>query len=152
VTRLRVGRPNSIPGRVRVFRHRFQTATGAHPASYLMGTGESSPGVKVSEGEGGQADNSHPFSVEVNAWSYTSTPPYIFTAWYSVKHRNNFTFTSLYNFARSLVMTCPLIRNILFPISAFTWQHLSERPLCGRAVCVCILSAYRNVALTQITR
>jgi len=28
-----------------------------------------------------------------NAWSYTSTSPYIFMVWYLVKHRDNFTFT-----------------------------------------------------------
>jgi hypothetical protein len=40
-----------------------------------------------------EGDHSHPSSVEVkNAWSYTTTPPYIFMAWYFVKHRDNFTF------------------------------------------------------------
>jgi len=28
-----------------------------------------------------------------NAWSYTSTPQYIFIVWYLVKARYNFTFT-----------------------------------------------------------
>jgi len=27
-----------------------------------------------------------------NAWSYTSTPAYVFMVWYLVKHRSNFTF------------------------------------------------------------
>jgi hypothetical protein len=30
-----------------------------------------------------------------NAWSYTSTLPYFFMAWYLVKHRSNFTFINL---------------------------------------------------------
>jgi hypothetical protein len=30
-----------------------------------------------------------------NAWSYTSTPQYVFMAWCLVKHRDNFTFTLL---------------------------------------------------------
>jgi hypothetical protein len=30
-----------------------------------------------------------------NAWSYTSTPQYAFRAWCLVKHRDNFTFTSV---------------------------------------------------------
>jgi hypothetical protein len=31
---------------------------------------------------------SHPFNAEVeNAWSYTSTPQYVFMVWYLVKHR-----------------------------------------------------------------
>jgi hypothetical protein len=31
--------------------------------------------------------------LQKNAWSYTSTPQYIFMAWCLVKHRDNFTFT-----------------------------------------------------------
>jgi hypothetical protein len=40
---------------------------------------------------GREADHSPPSSAEVkNAWSYTSTPHYIFMAWCLVKHRDNF--------------------------------------------------------------
>jgi hypothetical protein len=47
--------------------HRVQTGSGAHPASYPMGTGVFSP------------DHSPPYSAEIkNAWSYTSTPPISF--------------------------------------------------------------------------
>jgi hypothetical protein len=43
---------------------------------------------------GCEADHSPPSSAEVkNAWSYTSTPQYVFMAWCLVKHRDNFTFT-----------------------------------------------------------
>jgi hypothetical protein len=43
---------------------------------------------------GREADNSPPFSAEVkNAWSYTSTPQYVFMTWCLVKHRDNFIFT-----------------------------------------------------------
>jgi len=36
---------------------------------------------------GCEADHSPPSSTEVqNAWSYTSTPRYVFMAWYIVKH------------------------------------------------------------------
>jgi hypothetical protein len=45
-----------------------------------------------SKPEGG-ADHSSSSSVDVNAWSYTSTSPYVFMAWYLVKHRDKFTFT-----------------------------------------------------------
>jgi hypothetical protein len=39
-----------------------------------------------------EADHSPPSSVELkNAWSYTSTSPYVFMAWYLVKHMDNFT-------------------------------------------------------------
>jgi hypothetical protein len=42
---------------------------------------------------GREADHSPPTSAEVkNAWSYTSTPQYVFMAWYLVKHRDSFAF------------------------------------------------------------
>jgi hypothetical protein len=42
---------------------------------------------------GHEADHSPPSSAKVkNAWSYTSTPQYVFMAWYLVKERDNFTF------------------------------------------------------------
>jgi hypothetical protein len=60
--------------------HRVLNGSGAHPASYLMGTGGSFPGVKL---PGCGADHSLPPSVEVkNELSYTSTPQYVFMAWY----------------------------------------------------------------------
>jgi hypothetical protein len=82
------------------FRYRLRPETfdytvvhcsGAHPASYPMGTGVSFPGVKRPEHE---ANHSPTAGVEVkNAWSYTSTPQYVFMSWCLVKHRDNFTFT-----------------------------------------------------------
>jgi hypothetical protein len=43
---------------------------------------------------GREADHSPPSSFEVNdAWSYTSTPQYVFMALCLVKHKDNFTFT-----------------------------------------------------------
>jgi hypothetical protein len=64
-------------------RHLFQTGSGAHPASYTTGTGGSLQGVNRS---GREADHSPPFCAKVNnAWSYTSTPPYIM-AWCLVKY------------------------------------------------------------------
>jgi hypothetical protein len=41
---------------------------------------------------GREADHS-PFTDVENAWSYTSTPQYVFMAWCLVKHKDNFTFT-----------------------------------------------------------
>jgi len=47
-------------------------------------------GVRMPERE---ADHSPKSSVEVeNAWSYISTPQYVFMAWCLVKHGDNFTF------------------------------------------------------------
>jgi hypothetical protein len=57
-----------------------------------MGTGGYFPGA---ERPGGEADHSPPSTAggSGNAWSYTSTPQYVFMAWCLVKHRDNFTFT-----------------------------------------------------------
>jgi hypothetical protein len=45
-----------------------------------------------------EADYSAPSSAEVkNAWSYTSTPQYVFMAWCLVKHRDKFTLHYLTN-------------------------------------------------------
>jgi hypothetical protein len=58
--------------------HVVQTGSGAHPTSYLMGTGSSFPGVKW---PGRKADHSPPTSAEVKKiWIYTSTTPYAFIA------------------------------------------------------------------------
>jgi len=43
---------------------------------------------------GSETEHSLPSSAEVkNSWSDTSTPPYVFKAWYLVTHKDNFTFT-----------------------------------------------------------
>jgi hypothetical protein len=55
----------SIPDRGRGFSSNLfvQTGSGAHPASYTMGTGGSFPGDKA--GSGRHADHSPPSSAEV---------------------------------------------------------------------------------------
>jgi hypothetical protein len=45
--------------------HRVQNGSGAHPATYIMGTRGSFPGVKR---PGGDADHSPPSSAEVKKW------------------------------------------------------------------------------------
>jgi len=60
-------------------RYRVQTGSGVHP----MGTPSSSWGVKR---PGHEANHSPPANAEVkNAWSYTSIPPHVFTAWCLIK-------------------------------------------------------------------
>jgi len=57
-------------------------------------TGTLSLGIKR---PGSEADYSPPFRVEVkNAWSFTSTPQYIFMGWCLVKHSDNFTLLHLF--------------------------------------------------------
>jgi len=71
-------------------RHRVLTGSGAHPASYHMGTVSSYPAVKLPARE---ADSSPLSSTEAkNSWSYTSTPPYLFMAWYLVEHKGSLQF------------------------------------------------------------
>jgi hypothetical protein len=68
----------------------FYTDSGAHPASYPMGTRGSFPGVKR---PGREADHSPPYSAEVkNVWSYTSTPTTPSCCGAQLKHRDNFAF------------------------------------------------------------
>jgi hypothetical protein len=53
--------------------HVDQTSSGAHPASYPMGPGALSTGVKR---QGREADHSPPTNAEVKkTWVYTSTLP-----------------------------------------------------------------------------
>jgi hypothetical protein len=72
--------------------HSIQTGSGAHPASYPVGTRGLIPqGVEQMECE---PDHSPPSSTKVrNWWSYTFTPPYIFLVWCLIKPKNNLTFT-----------------------------------------------------------
>jgi len=60
-------------------RHRVQIGSGAHPAYYPVGTGVPSPGVSP---PGREADHLPLSNAEVrNAWSYISTPQYLFMVW-----------------------------------------------------------------------
>jgi len=73
-----------------VFSYKFNllsVISGANPVSYPMGT-RVSLGVKWPTRE---ADHLPPSSAEVkNAWSYISTPQYVYLAWCLVKRRDNF--------------------------------------------------------------
>jgi hypothetical protein len=67
--------------------YRVPNDSGAHPASYPMGTRGSFPGAKRPDRE---ADHSSPSSAGVkNAWSYTSAPKYVFMAWCLVSTGTN---------------------------------------------------------------
>jgi hypothetical protein len=98
-------------------RHRVQTASGAHPASYPVGTG-GSQGVKRPARE---ADHSSPSSAEVkNGRSYTSTPPIRLHGGCLVKHRDNFTFT----FTCENNYTFVLFRQIQFSTQTYAYTHI----------------------------
>jgi hypothetical protein len=70
---------------------------------------------------GREADHSPPSSDEVKyAWSYTSTPQFVFMAWCLVKHRDNFTLTPI-SFIRNLVIRHAVVTGI-----HLTWTHLCQ--------------------------
>jgi hypothetical protein len=74
----------------------FLFATASRPALGHIQPTNSVPGTLSSGVElwGSETDHSPTSSAEVkNAWSYTSTPSYVFMTWYLVKHTDKFTFT-----------------------------------------------------------
>jgi hypothetical protein len=80
--------PGSIAGRgsdTSLLPHNVQTGCG--PLSFLSVA--LFPGIKQPNREAG---HSHPSSVDVNAWSHTSTSPYILMVWCLIMQRKNFTF------------------------------------------------------------
>jgi hypothetical protein len=103
---------SSIPGRGWEF---FCSPPGpdglwTHPASYPMGIGGSYTGLKR---PGSEADHSPPSRAEVkNTWSYNSTPPYTFTEWCLVKHRDEITFTFTFKCDVLTVAMCWNIRTL----------------------------------------
>jgi hypothetical protein len=71
--------------------HHVQNGSGTTQPPIQWVPGGLSLGVKR---PGREAGHSPPSSAEVkNAWSYTSTPQYVFMAWCLVKHRDSFNFT-----------------------------------------------------------
>jgi hypothetical protein len=76
--------------------HSVQNGSGAHPPSFLS-NGYRLLSLKVKQPDR-EVDSSPPSNDEVkNAWSYISTLRYVFMAWRLVKHRDNFTFTFLFD-------------------------------------------------------
>jgi hypothetical protein len=70
--------------------------SGAHPASYPMGTGGSFRGGKVA---GGEADHSPPLVPRSRMHgAIPPLPQYVFMAWCLLKHRDNFTFIFTFTF------------------------------------------------------
>jgi len=62
----------------------MQTGSGAQPTFFPIDTMGSCHSCKTAR--------SLPFSADVKtAWSYTSTPPHMFMAWYTVRHKDKFT-------------------------------------------------------------
>jgi hypothetical protein len=107
MTKLRTGRPEFNSWQCQWMDFFFVTTSkpilGPTQPPIQWVPGALTPRIKWPERE---SDNSPPFTVEINAWSYAFTPKYlfmewrlvktqgyVFMAWYFVKHRNNFTCT-----------------------------------------------------------
>jgi hypothetical protein len=87
-----------------------------------------------------EADHSPPSRAKVKkAWSYTSTPQYVFMAWCLVKNRNNFTLNAPTSKVRTTLILVRFmtgaytgsftkIGQLVF-IAPFTWCGLLERLL-----------------------
>jgi hypothetical protein len=77
--------------------HRIQNGSGAHPASYPIGTGALSVGVKR---PGREADHSPPSNAEVKEWVnlYLYSPNKPSCGGAQLNHRDNFTFAFFYAF------------------------------------------------------
>jgi hypothetical protein len=79
----------SQPGMTIFFLHSVHTSTGAHTASYLMGTGGFSP--EITRPGLKESNDSYLSTAEIkNAWCYTSTPKHVRDV--KNKHRYNFTY------------------------------------------------------------
>jgi hypothetical protein len=72
--------------------HTTQIGPGAHPASFPVGTGVVSSGVKL---PGSEANNSPPSAEVKNAWSYTSNSSYVCLAWCLIKRQGQLYFSHL---------------------------------------------------------
>jgi hypothetical protein len=94
-----------------------------------------------------EADHSPLSSAEVkNAWRYTSTPPYFFTAWCLVKNRDNFTFTYIGVRKHMRVSTCKQWR----------WEDNIDMIIIGRyeanwTEIMIIQLFYSSVSVSEIT-
>jgi hypothetical protein len=71
--------------------HRVQTSSGAHPASYPVGTGAVSLRVKLTT-------PLHLVPRSRVRGAIRPFPQYVFMVWCLVKHRDNFTFTFTFTF------------------------------------------------------
>jgi hypothetical protein len=73
--------------------HRIQTGSGAHPASFPIGSGSSFPGGKTAGAWSSPLTSTYCRGQRKYSYNSTPPPPYVFMACCLVKHRDNFTFT-----------------------------------------------------------
>jgi hypothetical protein len=130
VSSLRFGRlGDSIPGRDSDFSHqrphRFWCAHSLPSSGYWGDIFRS----KTSWGEACYLWILHGYSAQIkNAWGYTSTVPYVFTACCLIKHRDDFTFgLKTREVLRLYIRSCVLFVRVAFPLHKIheTWQAKS---------------------------
>jgi hypothetical protein len=98
------------------------------------------------------ADHSPPPNAEVkNAWSYTSTPQYVFMAWCLFKHRDNFTSYP------TLIILCSLMlsklhtydyifRHIYIYIYIYIHTHISDGTYtCTLQICSTLIVGFQKI-------
>jgi hypothetical protein len=105
-------------------RHRVQTSSVIHSASYPMGTGGSYPR--------GCAKLTNHLHIVLRLRMLGAIPPlpqYVFMAWYLVTHSDNFTFTSFLLFPLQIFISL-LVSLRLFSVTFGFSFLLSSLPLC----------------------
>jgi hypothetical protein len=126
VTRLRAGRP-SFDSRKE---QRFLLFAAYRPA--LGPTQPHIQWVPVAlflwiKRPGREADHSPSSSAEVeNAWSYTSTHPYVFMVWCLVKHGDNFTYSIWWGVKVTKLLLCYLLQPFYRKAIRLCWSLSSE--------------------------
>jgi hypothetical protein len=135
---LRSGRSGgSFPCRVWEFslHHRVQTCSGAHPASYPVGTRGSFSGGKAA---GAWSYFSRPFSSEVkDDWSYTSTPQYAFMACCSIKSTGTTLCVCVHTHTHTHTRVYPKVSGLASWSENCKWY--SSLPLCAVVSLFCEL-------------
>jgi hypothetical protein len=101
--------------------HSFQTGSGAHPASYPMGTGSCFSGGKAAGAW------SWPLtSIKCRGqewWSYTSIPPYIFMVWCVIHREQGQLYVLPFCLSRpSVCMVILILRHSLNSKSSIFWD------------------------------
>jgi hypothetical protein len=97
---------------------------------------------------GREADHSPPSSTEVkNAWSYTSSPQYVFMAWCLVKHMDRFTFVTLLYPTKSLIVMT-LFLSKMAALKFFVWHVQLWVIWCGGGIWwMCLTMMHKRILM-----
>jgi hypothetical protein len=123
--------------------HRVQNGSGAHLASYPMGTRGSFPGVKRS---GREADHSPLFSAEVKEWVqlYLRSPNSPSWRGAQLKQRDNFTFYPLI-----FVLDTKYRSKVWWPSVELYSNLVPRKQMCASPCCGCCVNMWPLTILTS---